>query len=81
MRRKILIILGLIIIPLLGLLIPTAHADAPDKADDTPEVLERIAMCESKNVEYAKNPHSSAAGRFQFLKSSWQYYGKMLWGD
>lgn len=43
-------------------------------------VMERIAACESKNVATAKNPRSSASGRFQFLKSSWEYYGKQKWG-
>ena len=43
--------------------------------------MERIAYCESKNVATAKNPTSSASGRFQFLKSSWEYYGKRLWGS
>lgn len=43
-------------------------------------VMDRIAMCESKNHALAKNPNSSASGRFQFIKSSWEYYGNQLWG-
>lgn len=44
-------------------------------------VLEAVAWCESRNNPLAKNPNSSASGRFQFIKSSWNYYGKKLWGD
>lgn len=44
-------------------------------------ILDRIAECESHNVATAKNPHSTASGRFQFLKSSWEGYGKELWGS
>lgn len=43
-------------------------------------LLLRIAQCESGNKANAKNPHSSASGRFQFIRSSWEYYGKQLWG-
>lgn len=46
-----------------------------------PAVLERIAQCESHNIANAKNPNSTASGRFQFLKSSWEGYGKELWGS
>jgi len=52
---------------------------APIQATDV--VFERIAICESGNVSTAKNPNSSASGRFQFIKSSWIYYGTKLWGD
>lgn len=45
------------------------------------EILEKVAYCESRNNPLAKNPNSSAKGRFQFLDSSWKHYGKMLWGD
>jgi hypothetical protein len=44
-------------------------------------VLEAVAWCESGNDPLAKNPRSTASGRFQFLKSSWNYYGKKLWGE
>lgn len=43
--------------------------------------MERIAWCESRNNPLAKNPRSTASGRFQFLKSSWKYYGEKKWGD
>lgn len=46
-----------------------------------PPVLEKIAVCESQNFPMAKNASSTASGRFQFIKSSWEYYGKKLWGD
>lgn len=44
-------------------------------------LFEAIALCESNNVATAKNPKSTAKGRFQFLNSSWNYYGKQLWGE
>jgi muramidase (phage lysozyme) len=28
-----------------------------------------------------KNPTSTASGYYQFLDSSWETYGKQLWGD
>ena len=46
-----------------------------------PLILEKIAVCESNNVAWAKNPYSTASGRFQFLRSSWNYYGNKLWGE
>ena len=44
-------------------------------------IMEAIAVCESNNVATARNPRSTAKGRFQFLDSSWEYYGKQLWGE
>jgi hypothetical protein len=44
-------------------------------------VFERIAKCESQNNPLARNPNSTASGKYQFLKSSWEHYGKQLWGD
>ncbi len=44
-------------------------------------LFNRIAWCESGDDPTAKNPTSSASGRFQFLWSSWNYYGKKLWGQ
>lgn len=41
----------------------------------------RIGWCESHGNLKAKNPNSSAKGEYQFLKGSWNYYGKELWGD
>jgi hypothetical protein len=46
-----------------------------------PSVLERIAICESRNVATAKNPASSASGRFQITRGSWEAYGTLLWGS
>lgn len=43
--------------------------------------FERIARCESGGNPGAKNPHSSASGTYQFLTSSWEGYGKELWGS
>lgn len=44
-------------------------------------LFNKIALCESGNYELAKNPKSSASGRFQFIKSTWKHYGIELWGD
>lgn len=51
------------------------------KIESGSTILEKIALCESSNNPLAKNPLSSAKGRFQFLDSTWEYYGKKLWGD
>lgn len=40
----------------------------------------RIALCESGGDMHAKSPYSSASGEFQFIWSSWNHYGKELWG-
>lgn len=47
----------------------------------TDATFERIAVCESNNNPKEKNTQSTASGRFQFLKGTWNYYGKKLWGD
>jgi hypothetical protein len=60
---------------------PTAPTSSLQAIKPLPVVLERIALCESRNNPKAKNPTSSASGRFQFIKSSWKHYGKQLWGD
>lgn len=44
-------------------------------------ILGKIAICESSNDPNAKNPNGTASGRFQFIHSSWVYYGHKLWGD
>lgn len=67
----------------LGLLLLVAH---PVWGAVSPEVqrnnlFTRIALCESQYNPLAKNPTSNASGLFQFLKGSWNYYGKQLWGD
>lgn len=46
-----------------------------------PAILWEIGHCESKHVLTAKNPNSSASGEYQFIKSSWEHYGKELWGE
>lgn len=51
------------------------------KVQPRDSVIERIALCESQNNALAKNPRSTASGRFQFLKGSWKYYGEMKWGS
>jgi len=44
-------------------------------------VMERIKQCESQGNPNARNPHSTAKGLYQFLDSSWEAYGKLLWGS
>jgi len=61
-------------------LVHKVEASSQPKIEVDP-LFEKIAYCESKNDPHAKNPSSSASGRFQFLWSSWNYYGKMLWGE
>lgn len=29
----------------------------------------------------ARNPKSSAKGKYQFLDGTWKYYGQKLWGE
>lgn len=45
------------------------------------QTLSRIRKCESGGNDLARNPHSSAKGRYQFLDGTWAYYGKKLWGQ
>lgn len=54
---------------------------SPGEISDLEETMERIAWCESRNNPLARNPTSSAKGRFQFLDSSWKYYGLKYWGS
>lgn len=51
------------------------------KAEVGNSVMEKIAFCESRNNPSAKNPKSTASGRFQFLRGSWEYYGTKKWGS
>lgn len=61
---------------------PEVYAkESVEVVEVVPDILLKIAQCESGNRADAKNPTSSASGRFQFIKSSWEYYGKKLWGD
>ena len=46
-----------------------------------PSLLGKIATCESGGDLHAKNPTSSALGKYQFLNGSWDSYGKELWGS
>ncbi len=46
-----------------------------------PPLLEKIALCESSNNPLATNKKSSAKGLYQFLDSSWKFYGNQLWHE
>jgi hypothetical protein len=74
----------LVLLALLFVVLGTKYAKAPQAEGavikEIPEIMLRIAECESNNTAHAKNPNSSASGRFQFINSSWEYYGKMHWG-
>lgn len=83
-----LFILVLVTVGLYILLQPTpVKSDVePEYLPPTPEevalddLMWRIGDCESDNIPTARNPLSSAKGRFQFLDGTWRYYGDMLWG-
>ena len=61
----------------------TSHiAEAETQEQPTTDPLfEEIGRCESRHKLDAKNPNSSASGEFQFIKSTWEGYAPMLWGD
>ncbi len=59
---------------------PTVSLFSPPAALLDP-VLERIALCESGNDPLAKNPDSTASGHFQFIRGSWEWYGRQAWGS
>lgn len=45
-----------------------------------PTILEKIALCEGVTA-HAKNPKSTASGRFQFIYDTWYREGRNLWGE
>jgi muramidase (phage lysozyme) len=53
---------------------PSAWVDTGNGVE-VPDLLLRIRYCESTNDYQAVNPSSSARGAYQFLTSSWAYYG------
>lgn len=60
---------------------PKRVSGSKSYSGDTNSVLGRIAACESMGNLYARNPRSSAKGKYQFLDGSWNYYGTKLWGS
>lgn len=48
---------------------------------DSDPLFNKIGYCESHNIPTAKNPHSTAKGRYQFLDGTWKWYAPQLWGD
>lgn len=84
MLYKILILIGVFIIIFLSLHKSLAKADTIPY--QTPKIeysneFNRIGLCESNADLHAKNPYSTASGEFQFIWSSWNHYGKELWGS
>lgn len=57
-----------------------AEKYAPLYGADT-ELLKRIITAESGNRRTVENKLSSATGCFQWILSTWRYYGKELWGS
>lgn len=80
MLKTLIVLLGLFPVPAIASTTPVIASQLP-AIEVFPPILEKIAICESGNIADAKNPNSTASGRFQFLDSSWKYYGTKLWGD
>ena len=65
--------------------IPVAEAVVVDMWNDP--LFKAIGGCESVGDPLgewnyrAKNKNSSASGPFQFINSSWYYYGRQFWGE
>lgn len=51
---------------------------SPQTASST---FDRIPPCESMGSSTIRNAHSTASGWYQFLDSSWHFYGQQLWGS
>ena len=49
--------------------------------NNLPEELQAIGICESRLIENAKNPKSSASGIFQFIDGTAEWVGGILYGD
>lgn len=90
--RPIIIIVLAVMLILIGVFMgaKTSTALAPDQMlgvyngwfqakDD--KLFQAIAVCESQNNPEAKNPYSSATGRFQIIDSTWEWFGQKYWGD
>lgn len=52
-----------------------------EKYGASPVLLKKIVRAESGNNPKAANKESSARGCFQFIISTWEEYGRKLWGD
>src|SRR5262245_54500274 len=66
-------------LPLQGdLTVLVPHNNFKTEVDYT---LEKIAWCESRGDLSARNPNSSAKGKYQFLDGTWEHYGKEYWGS
>lgn len=86
MKLKILLLCLILLLLFLGFSKKTAGADIVPPAPivvqvKSSPVFDRIASCESGNDAHAKNLHSSASGRFQFLFGTWYRYGREFWGE
>lgn len=51
-------------------------ADYAIEKEVDPDLILRIAKCESGLNPKAKNPNSTASGVFQFINSTWNHYCK-----
>lgn len=79
----------LCIFTLLSFNIGIAKAQSPTIVPESPKqplatqnnLFNRIGLCESNGDLHAKSRTSSASGEYQFIWSSWNHYGKELWGD
>ena len=67
--------------PLITPQMPSGRAQKYESNNVVGSVLDRIAFCESHGDLHAKNPRSTAKGKYQFLDGSWEGYGVELWGS
>lgn len=82
----LLVLIGLIILAKGAIAQPYYHLYGQVEVQELTEkeltpLLIAIQKAESGGNPTAQNPTSTAGGLFQFIDSSWENYGKQLWGD